>query len=366
MSLVFVRVANILRTAITRAAAGPVFQRVESKGIRPVWAQARGMARRTAQVIVLGALTATAGAQTVQWPAARAINLVVPFPAGSSPDIMARTVAEPLSRALGQSIIIDNRPGAGGNIGTRMVSRAHPDGYTLLYTINGPLITAPTLYKSTLGYDPFEDLRPISLIATSPNVLTVPNDSPATDVASFVAQAKRHGGAWNYGSVGAGSSAHLAMEMFKQQADIDLMHIPYSGFPQVITALISGDVQAGFMVPAIAMPQVRAGKVLALAITSLKASDALPGIPTMAQQGFPGFESISLNAVLAPKDTPTVIVEQLNREIARVLQSEDVRKVMLSQYFTPAPSSPEGLTRMMRDEKKRWDWVINALNLSLD
>lgn len=323
-------------------------------------------ALRCASLLVLALLATTAGAQSATWPAARPISLVVPFPAGSSPDLMARTIAEPLSAALQQSIIVENRPGAGGNIGTRVVARANPDGYTLVYTINGPLVTAPTLYKSTLGYDPFTDLRPISLVATSPNVLTVTNTNPATDVASFVRHAKRHGGAWNYGSVGAGSSAHLAMEMFKQQAGIDLMHIPYSGFPQVITALISGDVQAGFMVPAIAMPQVRSGKVRALAITSLEANDALPGIPTMAEQGFPGFESISFNAILAPKDTPTVIVETLNREIAKILLSPEVRKVMLSQYFTPAPSSPEGLTRMMRDEKKRWDWVIDALQLSMD
>lgn len=304
-----------------------------------------------------------ARAQASEWPARHPITLVVPFPAGSSPDIMARTLSEPLARALGQAIVIDNRPGAGGNIGTRAVARAAPDGYTLVYTINGPLITAPTLYRGTLGYDPFTDLHPVSLVATSPNVLTVPADSPATDVASFIQHAQRHNGAWNYGSVGAGSSAHLAMEMFKQQASIDLLHIPYAGFPQVITAIMGGDVQAGFMVPAIAMPQVRAGKVRALAITSLKPSETLPGIPTMAQQGFPGFESISLNAILAPKDTPTVIVETLNREIARALEDEAVRKRMLSQYFTPAPSSPEGLTRIMHDEKKRWDWVINALKL---
>lgn len=323
-------------------------------------------ALRTALMLMLALVVTAAGAQSASWPSARPISLVVPFPAGSSPDIMARTIAKPLAAALQQSIVIENRPGAGGNIGSRLVARANPDGYTLLYTINGPLITAPTLYKSTLGYDPFTDLRPISLVATSPNVLTVTSTNPATDVASFVAHAKRHGGAWNYGSVGAGSSAHLAMEMFKQQANIDLMHIPYSGFPQVITALISGDVQAGFMVPAIAMPQVRAGKVRALAITSLEPNDTLPGIPTMAQQGFAGFESMSFNAILAPKDTPTVIVETLNREIARILLTEDVRKTMLSQYFTPAPTSPEGLARTMRDEKKRWDWVIDALHLSLD
>ena len=336
-----------------------------AKRPRPTRTSARRL-MATLSLAVLAASAFMAPAHATDWPNAHPINMVVPFPAGSSPDIMARTLAEPLSKALGQHIIVDNRPGAGGNIGTRMVTRANPDGYTILYTINGPLITAPTLYKSTLGYDPFTDLRPVSLVATSPNVLTIRADSPATTVAEFVTLAKRHGDIWNYGSVGAGSSAHLAMEMFKQQAGLDLMHIPYSGFPQVTTALIAGDVQAGFMVPAIAMPQVNAGKLRALAITSLKPSEALPGIPTMADQGFPGFESISLNAVLVPKDTPTVIVEQLNREIAKALQDEKVRKLMISQYFTPAPSSPEGLTRIMRDEKKRWDWVINALHFSLD
>ncbi|MFU1912968.1 Bug family tripartite tricarboxylate transporter substrate binding protein [Bordetella avium] len=299
------------------------------------------------------------------WPD-RPIHLVVPFPPGSSPDLLARTIAEPLSQALQQPIVVDNKPGAGGNIGTRLVSQAKPDGYTLLYTINGPLVTAPTLYKRTLGYDPLKDLAPITLVATSPNVLTVPASLGVDNVEAFVKLARQRGGSMNYGSVGPGSSANLAMEMFKQEAKIDLTQIPYPGFPQVIAGIISGDIQAAFMVPAIAMPQAKDGRVKALAITSLEPSEALPGIPTMASQGYPGFEAISWNAVLAPAGTPTPIIERLNSELARIINSDAVRKQMLLQYFTPAPSTPEALTQRIRSEKARWDRVIDSLNLSLD
>ena len=299
------------------------------------------------------------------WPE-RPIHLVVPYPPGSSPDLLARTIAEPLSQALKQAVVIDNKPGAGGNIGTRQVTQAKPDGYTLLYTINGPLVTAPTLYKRTLGYDPLTDLAPITLVATSPNVLTVTPSLGVKNVQEFVELARQRAGALNYGSVGPGSSAHLAMEMFKEDAGIDLTQIPYPGFPQVITAIIGGDVQAGFMVPAIAMPQVRDGRAQALAVTSLEPSPALPGIPTQTSQGYPGFESISWNAMLAPAGTPAPIIERLNQELARIIDSDEVRKQMAQQYFTPAASTPQELTARMREEKARWDAVIERLKLSLD
>ncbi|SAI67383.1 putattive exported protein [Bordetella ansorpii] len=322
----------------------------------------RLLRRACLSLIATAVLPAVAHAD---WPE-RPVHLVVPFPPGSSPDLLARTIAEPLGQALGQSIVVDNKPGAGGNIGTRFVAQAKPDGYTLLYTINGPLVTAPTLYKNTLGYDPLTDLEPITLVATSPNVLTVPASLPAANVQEFVKLARSRAGTLNYGSVGPGSSAHLAMEMFKHEAGIDLVQIPYPGFPQIITAIIGGDVQAGFMVPAIAMPQVRSGKVKALAITSLAPSDALPGIPTMAQQGYPGFEAISWNAILAPAGTPTPVIERMNRELANIINSEAVGKQLALQYFTPAWSTPEDLTRRIRDDKARWDEVIARLNLSLD
>jgi tripartite-type tricarboxylate transporter receptor subunit TctC len=300
-----------------------------------------------------------------EWPD-HAINLIVPFPAGSSPDLLARMVSEPLSQALGQPIIVENKPGAGGNIGTRIAAQSKPDGYTVLFTINGPLVTAPTLYRKTLGYDPFNDLAPVTLVATSPNVLVVPSELNVKTLAQFVALAKDRPGALNYGSVGPGSASQLAMEMFKNKAGLDIAHIPYAGFPQVISAVIAGDIQSAFMVPAIAMPQTHQGKVQVLAVTSLEPTPTLPGVPTMAEQGYPDFEAISWDAVLVPAGTPSFIIERLNSELARIISSDKVRQLMGVQYFTPAPSSPEELTARMRDEKIRYDAVIQRLNLSLD
>ncbi|MBB5214768.1 Bug family tripartite tricarboxylate transporter substrate binding protein [Parapusillimonas granuli] len=311
-----------------------------------------------------GLLAASAAAQAA-WPD-RPIQMVVPFPAGSSPDILARAIAEPLSADLGQPIVVDNKPGAGGNIGTRFASKAKPDGYTILLTINGPMVTAPTLYKKTLGYDPLKDLAPITLVGTSPNVLVVPAGSPAGNAQEFVAMAKSKPGELNYGTVGPGSSSHLAMAMLEHQAGIKLQQIPYTGFPQIITSILAGDIQAGFMVPGIAMSQVKAGKAKILGITSLQPSDVLPGLPTMAEQGFKDFESISWDAIFVPAGTPDDIVRKLNAAIRKVIERDEVKAKMAALYFTPAASTPEELTALVVNEKKRWDEVINRLGLSLD
>ncbi len=219
------------------------------------------------------------------WPA-RPIKLVVPFPPGSSPDIIGRLVAEPLAAALGQPVVVDNKPGAGGNLGTGMVAKAEPDGYTLLFTIQGPLVTAPLLSKA-LPYDPARELAPVTLVATSPNLLVVDPKLGADTLADFVRIAKAQRGALNYGSVGNGSAAHLAMELFKSRAGVDLVHVPYQGFPQVVNAILAGQVQAGFMVPGIAMGQVRAGKLRGLAVSTLGRSSVLPEFATLAEQGYP-------------------------------------------------------------------------------
>lgn len=324
--------------------------------------------RTGVQSLVLAFLASTllpAHAQT-PWPMAKPISLIVPFPAGSSPDLLARTLATPLSKVLGQSIVVENKPGAGGNIGTRFVARAPADGYTLLYTINGPLVTAPTLYKKTLGYDPTTDLTPIALIATSPNILIVNSRFHGMTVADFVNKAKSQPNAMNYGSVGAGSASHLAMELFKKQAGLELVHIPYSGFPQVVTALLAQDIQAAFMVPAIAMAQVKTGKVIALGLTSTSAIPALPGIVPLADQGFTGFEAISWNALLAPAGTPATIVNRLNAELTQLLASTEIQDKFSSQYFSAVGSSPAELKQLMQQEKVRWDAVIDTLKLSLD
>lgn len=313
---------------------------------------------------VLGLAAAPAAWAQSDWPS-RPIRLVVPFPPGSSPDTLARMIAQPLSKALGQAVVVDNKAGAGGNIGTGMVAHAAPDGYTVLYTINGPLVTAPALY-SKLSYDPVKDLAPVSLIGTSPNVLVVEPSLKVDSVQAFEDLVKNQPGKLNYGSVGAGSSAHLAMELFKGRQGLDILHVPYAGFPQVITAILGNQVQAGFMVPAIAMPQVRDGRVKALAVTSLKRSPALPDLPTMAEQGSPGFESISWNAVLVPAGTPQPIVDRLNAEIVKILRTDEAKASLTAQYFTPAGSTPAELAALMKKETQTLGAVIKRLNLTLD
>lgn len=313
----------------------------------------------------IAALCTMGLAQAAQWPE-RPIQLIVPFPAGSSPDILARTIAEPLSRDLGQTVIVENRPGAGGNIGTRQASQAKPDGYTLLMTINGPMVTAPTLYKTSLGYDPLTDLAPVTLVGTSPNVLIVQPELPAEHIQEFVELARADAGGMNYGSVGPGSSSHLGMAMLEHEAGITLEQIPYTGFPQITNAIMAGDIHAGFMVPGIAMPLVKADKVRALAITSLEPSTLLPGIPTMASQGFPAFESISWNALFVPAGTPEHIIERLNKSITTSLQDDDVIQKMEMLFFTPQPSTPDEMTQRITTEKELWDGVIDRLGLSLD
>lgn len=319
---------------------------------------------KTALGLALAAATFSAPAFAGTWPD-KPLNMIVPFPPGSSPDILARVIADPLGKALGQHIIVQNKSGAGGNIGTREATQAKPDGYTILMTINGPMVTAPKLYKKTLGYKP-DQLAPITLIGTSPNVLIVPQNSPAKTVAEFVALAKSKPDELNFGTVGPGSSSHLCMAMLEHKAGITLQQIPYPGFPEVVRSVVAGDIQASFMVPGIAMPQIQAHKVRALAITSLKPSAILPGIPTMASQGYPGFESISWDAMFVPAGTPKDIIARLNKEITQILRQPDVKKKMEALYFSPAPSTPEQLEALIKTDTDRWGGLIDRLHLSRD
>ena len=305
---------------------------------------------------VATALVAPAFAQA--WPN-RAIKLVVPFPPGSSPDIIGRLLAEPLGQALGQTVIVDNKPGAGGNVGTAAVAKAEADGYTFLFTIQGPLVTAPLLSKG-LNYDPVKELAPVTLVATSPNVLVVDPKLGANTLADFVRIAKEKGGQLNYGSVGNGSASHLAMELFKTRAGLDIVHVPYQGFPQVVNAILAGQVQAGFMVPGIAMGQVRAGKLKALGVTTLVRSGSLPELPSFVEQGYADFEAISWQAVLAPAGTPKTIIERVSRELIHIIKSDDFRGKLLGQFFSAAGTAPEALAGLMKTERERWAKVIKA------
>ena len=321
--------------------------------------------RRTVlQTTFAAAATLAAPSFAQAWPR-RPIKLVVPFPPGSSPDVIGRLIAEPLGQALGQAVIVDNKPGAGGNVGTAAVAKADADGYTFLFTIQGPLVTAPLL-STSLTYDPVRDLAPVTLVATSPNVLVVDPKLGANSLADFVRIAKERKGRLNYGSVGNGSASHLAMELFKARAGLDIVHVPYQGFPQVVNAILAGDVQAGFMVPGIAMGQVRAGKLKALGVTTLGRTAALPELASFVEQGYADFEAISWQAVLAPAGTPRAIIERVSRELVRIIKSDDARTKMRGQYFSAVGTTPEALSDLMKTERERWAKVIKAAGVKAE
>jgi tripartite-type tricarboxylate transporter receptor subunit TctC len=323
--------------------------------------------RRLSCTIALALVAAGASAQPAPmqaWPA-RPIHLIVPFPAGSSPDLIARLLAEKLPHALGQPVIVENRPGAGGNLGTGLVARAAPDGYTIGLSIPGPLAVNTVLYKK-MEYDPFKDLAPVSLIGASPNLLVVDPKLGVNSVKEFVALVKSQPGKLNYGSVGNGSSSHLTMELFKEAAGLDIVHVPYPGSPQVNAAILNGQVAAGFVVPATAMPLVQAGRLKALAVTTSVRSVVLPEYPTLVESGYPQVVSTAWNAVVAPAKTPRPIVDRLSREIVAIVFSDDVREKMIRIYFQPIGTSPDGLSRLMRSEVKRWGKVIRKTGATAD
>jgi len=222
-----------------------------------------------------------------------------------------------------------------------------------------PLVTAPLLSKG-LNYDPVKELAPVSLVATSPNVLVVDPKLGANTLADFVRIAKQRRGQLNYGSVGNGSASHLAMELFKTRAGLDIVHVPYQGFPQVVGAILAGQVQAGFMVPGIAIGNIRAGKLKALGVTTLGRSASLPELPSFVEQGYAGFEAISWQAVLAPAGTPKAIVDRVADALIRIIKTDDVRARMLGQFFSAAGTAPEALAGLMKSERERWAQVIKA------
>lgn len=308
------------------------------------------------------ALAATAGtAQAQSWPTGP-VHIVVGFPAGSSPDTLARLVAEPLAARLGQPVIVDNKAGAGGVIGVQQML-AGKDGHTFGATINGPLTTSPRLIKD-IGYDVAKDITGIALTATSPLVLAVSAENAASDLAGFIDAAKADPGGFTYGSVGQGSGAHLAMELFLGTAGLEMVHVPFASYAEVTTSIMGGEIDAGFMAPSAAMGHVEAGKMKMLGITSAEPFPQTPDVPVIAgQAGMPADYRAELwNAFIAPAGTDPAVIERLNTEINAILADPVVVERMLAMGWKTEGGSSADLTARIAADTVVWGSVLDRLD----
>ncbi len=302
----------------------------------------------------LAAALLVAAAAHADWSPARAVKIVVPFAPGGQPDVVARALAEPLSRALGQPVVVENRPGAGGNIAAELVARSAPDGLTLLMGTNGPLAVSPALEKD-LPYDPQRDLAAVTLVGTSPNLIAVRPALGATSLAELVALAKREPGKLNFSSVGKGSVSQLSMELLNRAAGIDTVHIPYNGGAPAVTALLAGDVQLLSLNPTALIPHVEAGKLRVLAQTSARRSPLVPDIPTVGESGYPGFEAEVWMAVMAPSRTPPAAIARLNAELVRIIRDPTMKATLWDrQWIDPVGATPEATAAVLLREREKW------------
>jgi tripartite-type tricarboxylate transporter receptor subunit TctC len=295
---------------------------------------------------------------------AKPVRLVIGFAAGGGADILARMIAPKLGDTLGQAIVIDNRPGASGNIGAEHVARSAPDGYTLLMGFPG-LATNPSLF-ATLGYDPLKDLAPVSLIGEVPNLLVVHPSVPANSVKQLIALARGKAGQLNYASPGKGTSLHLAAELFRTLAKIEIVHIAYKGGAPAVADLMGGHVDLMFDVLPSSLPYVKAGRLKALGITSTQRSPLLPDVPTIAEDGLPGYQAITWNGILAPAGTPVAIVGRLNGAIAQTLRAPDIRERFAGIGTDPVSNTPEQFAAFLRAETVKWAAVIKSAGIKLD
>jgi tripartite-type tricarboxylate transporter receptor subunit TctC len=317
---------------------------------------------------LLQTVALAAGAPKMAWAQTyptKPIRMIVGFAAGGGSDISARILVEKLTGAVGQSIVIENRPGAGGTIGDAQAARADADGYTLLMTANGPHVIAPNLYP-TLHYDVFKDFEAISLVATSPYVLLVHPSVKATTVPELIEWLKNRPKPAAYSSAGNGTPAHLAAELFKSMAHVDMLHVPYKGSAPALTDLIAGNVSVLFSDMPVAAPHLRGTNVRAIAVTSLKRSPLVPSLPTIAESGLPGFEAVSWYGVLAPAGTPKSDVTFLNAQIVKVLSLPDTQAKFAALGSTAMSSSPAEFDALIKRDYDKWGRVIREANIKVD
>src|SRR5262245_27483127 len=316
------------------------------------------MCATSARAILLCCVFAACTASAQQYPA-RPVRFVVPFAPGGSVDTLARTVGPKLGDALGQQIVVDNRPGGNGDIGMLIVAKAPPDGYTILLGYIANLAIAPSLY-ATMPYDPGKDYAPITAIATSPNVLTAHPSVPAKGLQDLIALARAKPGTVNFASTGVASVGHLTGELLNSLAGMNMTHVPYKGGGQAIIDLVGGHVQVMFSGFSAAMPHIKSGKVRTLAVTGAKRSPALPDVPTIAEQGFPGVEATAWYGVLAPAGTPRPVVVRLHGELVKSLKSGDVVQRLDALGFEMVGSTPEQFSSYMKAETIKWAKVVKA------
>jgi tripartite-type tricarboxylate transporter receptor subunit TctC len=296
----------------------------------------------------------------------RVVRIIVPFPPGGSVDTTARILAQKLSERFGQQFIVENRAGAGGNTGADQVAKSDPDGYTLLYTAPGPLVVNQTLYAKGLPYDPEKDFVPIALVATAPIVLMVNPSVPAKTVQDLIALAKKAPGTINFASAGNGSTNHLSAELFKSMAKIDIVHVPYRGAGPAMNDLVAGHVQMFFDLMPSSLPQITGGKVRALANAGATRPFALPNVPTVAEQGLPGFEASSWFGLVAPAKTPPEVVAKLARETANVLKEPDMKARIHELGCEPGTVFGQDFAAFLGAETKKWGEVVRISGATAD
>lgn len=316
-------------------------------------------------IVTALAFTLAVPAYAQDWPGGKTIQIIVPAPGGGGTgDSIARVIAEELAKHLKTSVVVDNKPGANGNIGAAAAAQAAPDGYRLLFSWAGTLAVNPSLYKN-LTFDPQKDLVPIGLIADVPNILVVNNELPAKDLAEFTRHAKANPGKLNYGSTGQGSSMHLAAELFQRETGAQMVHVPYNAPGTATTNLMAGDIQLMFqLIPGI-IGQVKAGRVRAVAVMATQRSPALPDVPTTAELGAPKLLSSTWFALLAPKGTPQPIVDRLNAEVNAILKDEAVRKRLVEMGASPLGGTAKQLADHLAAETLKWGNVVRDAKITV-
>ncbi len=322
--------------------------------------------RRLGAALALACIALTPGALLAQADAypSKPVRFILPFPPGGGTDILGRLISERLATRLGQPVVIENRGGAGGNVGAEAAARSAPDGYTIVL-VAPSLAISPSLYRK-LGYDPVKDFAPVSLVATVPNVMVTNPAIPAKTLAEFIALAKTKPGAMNFGSGGNGTSNHLAGELFNIVAGVRLVHVPYKGVNLAMNDVMSGEVQLVVIGIPAAAPHIRAGKLRGLAVIDSKRAAALPDVPTAAEAGLADFEVTTWYGVLAPAGTPRPIVARLNSEIVGVMQSPEMKERLAAMATEPVTSTPEQFADLIRREIVKWGEVVRTAGLKAD